>query len=303
MNILLAGSSGQLGTELSPMLSQLGKLSLVDLHPGQQATIEQDLSDLDQFEKLLDRLRPDLVVNAAAYTAVDQAENNRELAFRLNAELPDRMASWCRRHNAKLLHYSTDYVFDGQSRRPYRESDAASPINVYGESKLAGELAIQDSGCNHLVLRTSWVYSTHGKNFLLTMLRLASERPQLGVVSDQTGCPTWARSLAHASTSILRTLESSPDWESKGGLYHYCDATTTTWYDFASMIFETAAKLGILPATPELDAIKTADFPQTASRPIYSVLDTQALRETFAYEPPTLEQSLGECLKDYHPPS
>jgi dTDP-4-dehydrorhamnose reductase len=301
MNILLAGSSGQLGTELYPLLGQLGDLSLVDLKSGTHATIEQDLSDLDQFESLLDRIQPDLVVNAVAYTAVDQAENNRELAFKLNAGLPERMASWCRRHQSNLLHYSTDYVFDGQSKQPYREFDTASPLNVYGESKLAGESVIRDSGCNHLILRTSWVYSTHGSNFLLTMLRLARERPQLGVVSDQTGCPTWAKSLARASLSLLQALQTGDDWKTKGGLYHYCDATTTTWYDFANLIFETAESLGILPAIPKLDAIRTADFPQLASRPRYSVLDTRALCETFAYQPPTLEQSLLECLRDYRP--
>lgn len=299
MNILLTGSSGQLGNELYELLLPLGQVTLVDRTAGLHNTIQQDLTDLHQFEILLNRLRPDLVVNTAAYTAVDQAENDHVTAFRLNAELPACVARWCKSNQRNLLHYSTDYVFDGSGKHAYVETDPTGPISVYGDSKLAGELAIKASGCKHIILRTSWVYSTHGNNFLLTMLRLAKQRPEMGVVSDQTGCPTWARNLARASLKVLQAMQNEADWEKHTGIYHYCDATITTWYDFARMIFSKAAELGILPKAPVLKAIESKDFPQLASRPVYSVLDTQALRERFGIVPPGLDQSLSECLQDY----
>ncbi len=299
MNILLTGASGQLGTELYPLLSQLGDVTALDLHPGQHGSIAQDLSDLHRFEILLNRLRPNLVVNTAAYTAVDQAENNHELAFRLNAELPACLARWCNSNHRRLMHFSTDYVFDGSGQSAYRENDPTAAINIYGESKRAGELAIQTSACHYLIVRTSWVYSTHGSNFLLTMLRLASQRPELGVVSDQSGCPTWARNLAKASVQMLLAMQSEQDWEQHSGIFHYCDATITTWHDFARMIFEKAAEQGILQTVPMLKAIQSSDFPQLATRPKYSVLDTQAIQDRFGIAPPDLDWSLSECLKDY----
>lgn len=299
MNILLTGSSGQLGTELYSLLLPLGQVTLVDRSAGLHSAIQQDLTNLHQFEILLNRLRPDLIVNTAAYTAVDQAESDHETAFRLNAELPACMARWCKANQRQLLHYSTDYVFDGAGQYAYSETDPTGPINVYGDSKLAGELAIKTSGCKHIILRTSWVYSTHGNNFLLTMLRLAKQRPELGVVSDQTGCPTWARNLARASLQVLQTTQSENGWERNTGIYHYCDATITNWYDFAQMIFAKAAELGILPSVPALNAIASKDFPQLAKRPMYSVLDTKTVQDRFGVVPSGLDESLSECLKDY----
>lgn len=297
MNILLTGASGQLGTELSPLLHQLGKVSSLNRNLEKAASFSLDLVDLNGLEILLNRLKPDLIVNTAAYTAVDQAENNCESAFRLNAEVPACLARWCAANQKPLLHYSTDYVFDGESDRPYREDDATAPINVYGDSKRAGELAIRESGCLHVILRTSWVYSSHGNNFLLTMLRLARQRSELSVVSDQAGCPTWARNLASVSLQILQQLHSREDWEKYTGTYHYCDATVTTWYDFAQMIFRQATELGVLKTEPALKAIKSDDFPQLATRPKYSILDTRLLRDRFGVMPPGLEPSLRECLQ------
>ena len=210
MNVLLTGAAGQLGQELWPRLASLGHIEAVDrlAVSGERKVRAADLSDLNRVEIMLNRSLPDLIVNAAAYTAVDRAEDEPEAAFRINAELPGCLARWAARNGRALVHYSTDYVFDGKGDSPYAVGDPTGPLNVYGESKLAGEWAIQSSGCRHLILRTSWVYSGHGNNFVLTMLRLARERSSLSVVSDQVGCPTWARNLAGVTRQMVDILRS-----------------------------------------------------------------------------------------------
>ncbi len=298
MKMFLAGASGQLGQELLARLGALGEVTAVDRSPDSGEVIEQDLSDLHQLEITLNRLAPNLVINAAAYTAVDQAEKDHHTAFRLNAELPACMARWCERNGSLLLHYSTDYVFDGSSGKPYRETDQPDPLNVYGQSKLAGEWAVAASGCQHLIVRTSWVYSTHGKNFVLSMLKLARERSELSIVSDQTGCPTWARNLAQASCAALQYIHNEQNGEAFRGTYHYCDSTVTTWYDFARIIFEQAAELRLLSEIPRLKSIRSVDFPQIAKRPEYSVLDCSAITRTFGINPPGLQASLRACLEE-----
>ncbi len=300
MNILLTGSSGQLGQELLPQLRGLGRVTLVDrsVADGDRSTLKQDLAELNRVEILLNRTRPDVVVNAAAYTAVDRAESESEAAFRLNAELPGCLARWAERNGRFLLHYSTDYVFGGDAERPYGETDPTGPLNVYGESKLAGEWAIAASGCRHLVLRTSWVYSAHGNNFVLTMLRLARERPELSIVSDQTGCPTWARNLAAVSRRLLERARSGTGAEAVSGLYHYCDGDAVNWYDFARAIFATAQQLGLLERLPVTKPVPSSGFPQVAERPLNSVLDTTVVRETFGIEPAGLRDSLRTCLEE-----
>ena len=298
MNILLTGSSGQLGRELLPLLQRQGVVTGLDrsVAADDLTTVQQDLGDLGQVEATLNRLRPDLVVNAAAYTAVDRAEADREAAFRVNAELPGCLARWVGRHDGLLLHYSTDYVFSGEASAPYMENFGTGPLNVYGASKLAGEAAVTDSGCRHRILRTSWVYSSHGSNFVLTMLRLARERPSLNVVADQTGCPTWARNLARVSAILLEQERAgSPD---RSGLWHYCDRDAISWYDFAGAIFATARELGLLDRLPATTAVTTAQFPQAATRPRYSVLDTSAIREDFGIEPAGLAESLRACIEE-----
>lgn len=300
MNILLTGSSGQLGQELLPQLSKLGRVTQVDrnVSVGDHNTVKQDLSDLNRVEILLNRTRPDIVVNAAAYTAVDQAENETVPAFRLNGELPACMARWCERNDRFLVHYSTDYVFPGNSDRPYRESDVTGPLNAYGESKLAGEKAVTASGCRHIMLRTSWVYSSHGSNFVLTMLRLARERPELSIVSDQTGCPTWARNLARVTGRMISRFGAGQDVGTMQGLYHYCDGGVINWYDFAHAIFSTAMKIGLLRELPRMVPVKTSAFPQIAKRPMYSVLDCSSISDVFGIEIAGLEESLQSCLKE-----
>jgi dTDP-4-dehydrorhamnose reductase len=259
-----------------------------------------DLGDAGQLETLLNRSDPDLVVNAAAYTAVDRAEEEPELAFLVNGEMPGRMARWANRNDRTLLHYSTDYVFDGRADRPYLESDAPSPLNIYGESKLAGELAITASGCHSLIIRTSWVYSAHGSNFVLSMLRLAQQRLQLRVVDDQVGCPTWARNLARATRQLIDT-ELHGKQDLSGNIFHYCDRDPVSWYDFAAMVFDTAVSLGRLEVSPELLKVKTSEYPQVAQRPHYSVLDTQAIQVEAGVIPASLGESLPACMKEMVP--
>jgi dTDP-4-dehydrorhamnose reductase len=298
MSILLAGASGQLGHELRPRLKPLGKVSCIDraVAAGEGDIQRQDLADLNRLEILLDRMRPDLIVNAAAYTAVDRAETDSESAFRINAELPGCMARWCARNDRLLMHYSTDYVFSGEASEPYREHAPTGPLNVYGESKLAGECAITASGCRHLVLRTSWVYSGHGNNFVLTMLRLARERPALSIVADQIGRPTWARNLARVSATLLERVAGNPAGFDRWGIWNYCDSGIVSWYDFAKAIFDTALAAGLLSRLPNMTAVPTSGFPQAAKRPLYSVLDTTAIHEAFGIQPAGLQASLQECI-------
>ncbi|MEE8339735.1 MAG: dTDP-4-dehydrorhamnose reductase [Xanthomonadales bacterium] len=301
MNILLTGAAGQLGQELLPLLDPLGTVTTVDRNIASVVSpqcLDLDLSDLNRVEILLNRLRPDLVVNAAAYTAVDQAENDSEPAFRMNADLPGCIARWVERNGRLLFHYSTDYVFDGQADQPYRETDETCPINVYGESKLAGEWAVTASKCRFIVLRTSWVYSAHGSNFVLSMLRLARERSELRIVSDQTGCPTWARNLAGVSVKVLGRLAKYKTDSKNDGLYHYCDNTISSWYEFAVSIFNTASGLGLLDEIPRMLPLKSSQYPQIAQRPGFSVLDTAAIRETFGVESMGLNESLAACLQE-----
>jgi len=298
VKILLTGASGQLGRELLPLLGRLGTVTGLDrsVVAGDSATLQEDLANLERVEALLKKIRPDLIVNAAAYTAVDRAESEPDAAFRVNAELPGCLARWARTNDSLLLHYSTDYVFSGEASAPYPEGAPTGPLNVYGETKLAGESAVTDSGCRHLTLRTSWVYSGHGNNFVLTMLRLAREKPSLNIVNDQTGCPTWARNLARVSMAVLKQAGSTgPD---QSGIWHYCDRDAVSWYDFALAIFATAQQLGLLTRLPETTAVTTSQFPQAATRPLYSVLDTSAIRADFGIEPAGLLESLRACIED-----
>jgi dTDP-4-dehydrorhamnose reductase len=306
VKLLITGVSGQLGTELIPALQPVADLVAADLvqpTPGIDKFRTLDLRNAAAVESLLEEFRPDVIVNAAAYTAVDKAESERELAFEINAAAPARLAGWAERNDAFLLHYSTDYVFDGKADRAYAESDPAAPINAYGESKLAGEQAVQDSGCRHAILRTSWIYSAHGSNFLRTMLRLARERTHLSIVADQHGCPTWARNLARVSRVVVERFSATagsasqtepPEW----GVYHYCDSPSTTWYDFANSIFQAAAAKGLLSRLPQVSAVKSDQFQTAAMRPRNSVLDTRKIEAAFRIEPARLEESLQACLEE-----
>ena len=295
MKILLTGAAGQLGRELTPLLAGFGDIVRVDVHApeGDPDMVLQDLGDLESVESLLDREKPDIIFNAAAYTAVDQAEDASELAQRLNAKLPARLATWAAANDSLLVHYSTDYVFSGEADRPLTEIDKPAPLNVYGESKLAGERAVLESGCRNIVLRTSWVYSSHGNNFVLTMLRLARERSSLSIVDDQAGRPTWARNLARVSSNMA-LLEGNT--ESAQGLDHYCDGGEVTWFGFASEIFRIGHQLGLIDSLPALTPVTSAEYPQKARRPGYSVLDTSKIEGELNVAVAGLEESLLACL-------
>ena len=297
MRILLLGATGQVGTELQRSLPELGQVAcatrdgrLADGTPCESA----DLRDPGALAELVARLAPDIVVNAAAHTAVDRAEDERELAFLCNASAPGALAEACASSGAWLLHYSTDYVFDGRGTRPYREDDPTDPLGVYGASKRAGELAIAAAGCRSLILRTAWVYAAHGRNFLRTMLRLGAERDTLDVVADQCGSPTSAGLIADASTTILRSLVSGREPEQ--AIYHLTADGSTTWHGFAEEIFAGAQARGLLPRVPRVRPIATAEFPTRAARPSFSVLDHTAVRRDFTLTLPHWQDGLARVL-------
>jgi len=300
MNILLTGAAGQLGTELAPLLSRHGKLFQTDRRNAENISkswVELDVCNAGKFEVLLNRIRPELIINTVAYTAVDQAENDSATAFAVNSELPDRLSHWVQRHDARLIHYSTDYVFNGRANEPYRETDIADPQNVYGASKLAGEQAIQSSGCIHTILRTSWVYSSHGKNFVLSMLDLARKGLALKVVDDQRGCPTWARNLALVSHKVINSWKNSGHGEHQG-IFHYCDDRCLNWFEFAQLVFKFAVAASLLEHPPDLTPVPGSEFPQPARRPQWSVLDTQRIGQAFDIQPASFESSLHTVIAE-----
>jgi dTDP-4-dehydrorhamnose reductase len=239
---------------------------------------------------LIARIAPDVVVNAAAYTAVDRAESEPDAAFRANAEAPRSIADACAQRDALLLHYSTDYVFDGRGTLPYREGDPTAPLGIYGASKLAGEQAVRDSGARHLILRTAWVYAAHGKNFLRTMLRLAAERDELRVVADQVGSPTPAALIADVSANVLQRPPPG------SGTWHLTATGDTSWCGFAGAIIDGAHARGLVARRPHITPIATADYPTPAARPAYSVLDTTALQHDFDLRLPPWQDGLGQVL-------
>lgn len=293
MKILLLGGNGQVGHELRRRLVTLGEV-VVTTRTGTLAdggTCEAlDLFELDTIAPLVARIAPDVVVNATAYTAVDRAEDEPQLAFRINAEAPQRIAEVCAARSTELVHYSTDYVFAGNGSRPYREDDTTAPLGVYGASKLAGERAIEAAGVHHLILRTAWVYATHGHNFLRTMLRLASERDELRVVADQRGSPTPAWLIADATATVLRQglVES--------GVRHLVTDGATSWHGFAEAIMDGAVARGLIARKPRVVPITTAEFPTPARRPAYSVLDCSRLQREYGVALPTWREALTTTL-------
>jgi dTDP-4-dehydrorhamnose reductase len=284
MKILLTGATGQVGYELERSLQGLGEVVAM----GRDS---MDLADLDQVRDVVRAVRPGLIVNPAAYTAVDKAESEPALAHRINAEAPGVMAAEAQRLGAAIVHYSTDYVFDGNKAGPYLETDPTGPLNVYGRSKLAGEQAIAASGARHLILRTSWVYGMRGKNFLLTMMRLAREREQLQVVADQHGAPTWSRSIADTTALILAQAQALQGdwWERNSGIYHLSAQGQTTWHGF------TEAIVAAIGAPCRVAPIASAAYPVAATRPANSVLCSDKLMQRFC-KLPRWNDALSLCI-------
>lgn len=294
MTVLLFGGNGQVGTELRKMFAGSPEL-VVTTRSGMVDGMECEAADFDRpqaVKSILERVRPDLIINAAAYTAVDAAENDAEAAWRANAEAPAQVAAWCAVHGVPLVHYSTDYVFDGQGSQPYREDDATAPLGVYGASKRAGEEAIIGSGAPYLIFRTAWVYASHGKNFLRTMLRLGAERERLGVVADQIGTPTSAALIARVTLQVLQS------GQLQSGIWHLVADGQTSWHGFAREIFSQAQAAGLLATVPEVAAITTADYPTPAARPAWSCLDNRKLKADFGISLPSWEQELSRVLAE-----
>ncbi len=286
MKILLAGINGQLGQELHPMLVKLGDVTWVD-----RETL--DLSQPEMIRQVMAEVKPDLIVNACAYTAVDKAESEPDLAMAVNGTGVGILAEEAHKLGARLIHVSTDYVFDGCQSHPYQETDPTNPIGVYGKSKLAGEQAIQQVGGDYIIVRTAWVYGVGGMgNFVKTMLRLGSSRDELRVVTDQVGSPTWTKDLAEA---IVYMIQNSP----ASGIYHYTNSGVCSWYDFAIAIFEEATALGFPLQVQRVVPITTAEYPTPAKRPAYSVLSHRKISAVMGTHPPHWRRSLRLMLKDY----
>jgi dTDP-4-dehydrorhamnose reductase len=276
MRILLTGTTGQVGRALFTPLASLGTVLSINRN-------QLDLSRPETIGEAFDYLKPDLIINPAAYTAVDRAEDDRQLAFRVNADAPGAMAVWAARHNVPLVHFSTDYVFDGSGAAPWREDDVPAPLSAYGASKLAGENAVQAAGGEHLIVRTSWVYSNHGQNFMLSMVRLAEERKELRIVADQFGAPTSSRLIADAVMKILNFSRTGAvcRFSPRSDVINIASSGETSWHGFASAIIVGLKDRGIDVETERVVPIGTDDYPTKARRPQNSRLDSSRLNEMF----------------------
>ena len=287
MNVLLTGANGQLGRCLVDRLQQNHAFEFTAL--DKQAL---DIGDANQVAAIVAELKPDVIINAAAYTAVDQAESDVENARRVNELGAANLARAATKQNIPLIHVSTDYVFDGCADKPYKEMDVTGPSGVYGRTKLAGEEAIQAVCSKHIILRTAWVFSEYGNNFVKTMLRLAETRDEISVVDDQTGCPTYAGDIADVILTICRKVSEDLSW----GVYHYVGATRCTWAEFAQTIFREAETQEILTKTMVVQGIPSSEYPTPAQRPTYSVLDCQKIKNAFDVSPIELTQSMPRML-------
>ncbi|PLR65330.1 dTDP-4-dehydrorhamnose reductase [Pseudomonas sp. QC2] len=289
MKVLITGQHGQVSQELQLQLQGLGELIVL----GRD---QLDLANADQIRQQIRVHRPDLIINAAAHTAVDQAESEPDAAFAINAIAPGVLAEEAKALGIPLIHYSTDYVFDGSKPAPYTEADTPNPLGVYGQSKLAGEEAIAAVGGEYLVLRTSWVYSGHGKNFLLTMQRLLQEKPQMRIVADQIGAPTWAGSIARSTRALIERWQAGEPGE--WGVYHLTNQGETSWFGFAEAIGEHLRTQG--KACAELEAIPSSAYPTPAKRPLNSRLDCSRLQQQWHVSQPSWQDALRECLAQPH---
>ncbi|MFA6901911.1 MAG: dTDP-4-dehydrorhamnose reductase [Gallionellaceae bacterium] len=294
MKILLLGKNGQVGWELQRSLAPLGEVIALD---SRSQEFCGDLNNLKELALTVRRIAPDIIVNAAAHTAVDKAESEPSLARTVNALAPALLAQEAKRCNAWLIHYSTDYVFDGSGDKPWLETDATGPLNVYGATKLEGEEFIHQSGCKHLIFRTSWVYAARGRNFAKTMLRLAQERDSLSIINDQIGAPTGADLLADITAHAIRSAQLKPELS---GLYNLVAAGETSWHGYASFVIDFAQKNGVsMWITPEdVHPVPTSAFPTPAKRPLNSRLDTTKLQQAFGLHVPDWQTGVTRMLTE-----
>lgn len=292
MKVLITGGSGQVGFELRRQLATLGEI----LAPNRAAL---DLLDVDAVDGFLAQHQPDLIVNAAAYTAVDNAETDQEAAMRLNAGLPAQLAAYCQQRSCWMVHYSSDYVYTGEGSAPWQEGDATGPCNAYGVTKLAGDEAVANSGCQHLIFRTSWVYSAFGKSFLATMLRLGAERSALSIVGDQVGAPTPARLIALVTQQALALVRHSPQGI-ESGVYHLAPRGEVSWHGFACEIFQQASNAGLpLAINPEgVSSIPTSDYPTPAVRPLNSRLAVHKIEQALGIQLPSWQSQLALTVEE-----
>lgn len=305
MKILLLGANGQLGQTFlkENTLAAFGEVVPVTRDgqvSGGMTGVAGDLSSPEDMTAVLEHVQPDVVINAAAYTAVDRAEQEEELATRVNGESVGAIGAWAASHDALVLHYSTDYVFDGSSAEPYAIHAATAPLGAYGRSKLAGERALAGSGARHMIFRTAWVYAAHGHNFLRTMLRLGAERDELRVVADQHGAPTSTGLIVRGTLVALEAwIKAAGDERGElEGIHHLVASGTTTWHGFAVAIFDEALRRGLIAKKPTVTAIGTADFPTPAKRPAYSVLENTDFQEQFGFVLPGWQQGLHDVMDE-----
>lgn len=293
MNILLFGKTGQVGWELQRSLAPLGNLIALDVHSKDYCG---DFSNPEGVAETVRQIKPDVIVNAAAHTAVDKAESEPKLAQLLNATSVEAIAKEAQKLGAWVIHYSTDYVFPGNGNTPWLETDATAPLNVYGETKLAGEKALSENCVRHLIFRTSWVYAGKGNNFARTMLRLAKERTELSVINDQFGAPTGAELLADCTAHAIRVALKKPE---VAGTYHLVAAGTTSWYDYASFVFDEARKAGMNLALTQLHKVPTSAYPTPAQRPANSRLNTSKFQKQFNLVLPEWEEGVKRILAEW----
>ena len=308
--ILLFGWTGQVGSELLSSLSKEGDLfitsSTATSIPSFLGTAAEscvlDLTSTEKIAPLIRDIKPSIIINAAAYTAVDKAESEREIALSINGVAPGIMAAEAKALGAPLIHYSTDYVFDGRSSTPYKENDAKNPLNYYGQSKLFGENAITEASCDHIIFRTSWVVCKHGNNFLKSMLKLGSDRTEMKVVADQIGSPTSARFLAKSTQHMVALHKQNPSnfFEDFSGIYNLACTGETTWHHFAETIFAKARTIGFPISVESVKPITTKEWPTAAQRPLNSRLNTAKFTNTFGITPPSWESEISLILSELY---
>lgn len=292
MKLVVLGANGQVGHELQRSLVPLGEVVALDRSAA-------DLTDPEKLHECLVAIKPDVIINAAAYTAVDKAEHEKDLATLVNGTAPGILTKIAKQLGALFIHFSTDYVFDGASKVPYAENDPVNPINVYGETKLRGETEVQNADGNYLIFRTAWVYSLHGHNFLKTILRLASEREELSIVDDQVGAPTWAGTIADVTAACIPiALDRINNNQFTSGIYHLTAKGEISWYQFASKIIELTNNDDRWDIkTKKINPIPSSDYPTPAKRPMYSVLSSKKIESIYGQNMPDWDNALLQCLK------